>query len=448
MVSTESPAIQEEQNADSLCVDRTQFYRDIRKKSQNIYHYLQETDINPVPRRDELKKAVKAEEDRRAVNRERKQAKKRAKEEDAERLRQERSAKEQEQASSNAVSELNDLMEQKALLQGLIDREEHLNSVEEPTADQLEEEQFVEELIDMMSDNASEPDDQLRTPVDAKPNRLLTHNSDIDASSSIRGSMVYKTDDPKPSFEVHNEMAQSLAAMIMDMQKQSSRNQSSGQDNAESDVIPISKHSAERTEKKKRTLIVIRSPKGVDNATLARLLPELLGPPSREKHGDRPRLRPSRSSESRRKGDAPASSISGDRLATLGDLQELVEPCAVDLVEQLDGGSPAQASVGDIDTVDHSAVTDLGRIGSLNMDDDTAIPGRSQLTSAGSTRGTSSMGWSDSSTIGSSHSPEEFREVSVEPSSAGADKDTMTGVSEDGDTLLAVRPSRTVARAW
>jgi hypothetical protein len=446
MVSTDSPAIQEEQNADSLCVDRTQFYRDIRKKSQNIYHYLQETDINPVPRRDELKKAVKAEEDRRAVNRERKQAKKRAKEEEAERLRQERLAKEQEQASSNAVSELNDLMEQKALLQGLIDREERSDSVESPTADQLEEEQFVEELIDMMSDTASEPDDQLRTPVDAKPNRLLTHNSDIDASSSIRGSMVYKTDDPKPSFEVHNEMAQSLAAMIMDMQKQSSRNQSSGQDDTESGVIPISRDSAERMEKKKQTLIVIRSPKGVDNATLARLLPELLGPASREKHSDRPRLRPSRSSESRRKGEAQAS-ISGDRLAILGDLQELVGPSAVDLVEQLDSESPAQASVSDIDTVGNSAVIDLGRIGSLNMDDDTAIPGRSQLTSAGSTRGTSSMGWSDSSTIGSSHPQEEFHEVSTDDS-GGLDQDTMTGVSEDGDTLLAVRPSRAVARAW
>jgi hypothetical protein len=80
------------------------------------------------------------------------------------------------------------------------------------------------------------------------------------------------------------------------------------------------------------------------------------------------------------------------------------------------------------------------------MDDDTAIPGRSQLTSA-STRGTSSMGWSDSSTIGSSHPQEEFHEVSADDLGA-LDQDTMTGVSEDRDTLLAVRPSRTVARAW
>lgn len=400
-----------------------------------------------MPRRDELKKAVKAEEDRRAVNRERKHAKKRAREDEAERLRQESLAKEQE--SAYAKSALSELLEQKALLQGLIDREEDSNNVEEPTADQLEEEQFVDELIDMMSDTASEPDDQLRTPIDAKPNRLFTHDTDIDHSDSIRGSMVYKTDDSRrPSYEVHNEMAQSLAAMIMDMQKQSSRNQSSGLDDNGSESGPISRHSAERGDKKKRTLIVIRSPKGVDNATLARLLPQLLGPASRENQDSRPRLRPSGSSEYRRtKGDDPAVSIPEHRFADLGDLQEVVEPSASDLPNHVDRGCLVESNSTEVDTVDRSAVTDLGRIASLNMDDDTAIPGLSQDQSVASTRGTSSLGWSDASTVASSRPPEEFHEISAEDTGE-LDKDTMTGVSVDGDTLPPMRPSRAVARAW
>jgi hypothetical protein len=62
--------------------DRTQFFRDIKKKSTNIFHHLQRAHIpiDPVWRREEVHRAVKAEQKRRDKQREIKEAKKAAEE--------------------------------------------------------------------------------------------------------------------------------------------------------------------------------------------------------------------------------------------------------------------------------------------------------------------------------------------------------------------------------
>lgn len=82
---------------------RTQFFRDIKKKSTNIFHHLRlaHIPIHPVWRREEVHRAVKAEHKRRDKQRERKEAKKAA-----EQAKQEEDAAAADAAFAHAEAEL------------------------------------------------------------------------------------------------------------------------------------------------------------------------------------------------------------------------------------------------------------------------------------------------------------------------------------------------------
>ena len=161
-------------------MDRTQFFKDIRKKSTNIYHYLAVAgiDIKPVARRDELHKATKAENKRKEDRRRKKEMKKQAKLAQQQEQEQQRLQMQQQQAQAQwALPEVDPT---RGMITELVDLQRRLEATKADSARlrQLEAELQEREEAGDMTDASTASTVSVRTPTTPDRPRLRPWNSE------------------------------------------------------------------------------------------------------------------------------------------------------------------------------------------------------------------------------------------------------------------------------